>query len=167
MENQHHYDLSVLNKRTTLETSYVFKDIFGASTLSNEIRSMWNIFSLSEFQKYIADNHITSVSVCDARKSCIDYIVQTTFKNSYGSGQHYELYEERRQDDLNAIIDLIDLTDDEMKYFKDKSEHCDDFQSFCVKCEDCGSEVSPYEDAQSLSMESQSLCYSCLHERYI
>jgi hypothetical protein len=86
-----------------------------------------------------------------------------TFQNGYGAGFHVVLYEERRQEDLEAILSIANFSDIERQYFKKVSDFFEDDGSGLVPvCKKCDKEMSWLEDAKSNERGYESLCYSCV-----
>lgn len=112
-------------------------------------------------------NHAATGSLSDLTLCFLDFLKEKINDGGYGAGCHYELYEERRQEEIEIFLAKLNLTDEESRYFKKKIEYIDNFTSFMSPCNDCENEVSPHESAMSLQMEGEDLCSICLNKRYI
>jgi len=147
-------------------SSSVFNSIFNTKSTPDEFNSLATCFSSSDLNQYLSriDSDLSSQN--NARIHCIEYLIEKINKCKYGAGEHYELYKERKQDDLEYLISNLSLSSSELKHFKDQTYYDDNFNPYVTECEMCECEVSPYEDAKSTQMETKSLCSLCLDSLY-
>jgi hypothetical protein len=122
----------------------------------------WIEINAREFQEHLSRKfHQSSVVTDDElRAHLIGVLIQKINNNSYGAGQVYELYEERKQATLRSLLNRLILTTDEVLLIKNQCEYTEDMEPFKDLC-DCGAEVNALQFAQSLSMFGKTTCTNC------
>lgn len=140
-----------------INPSAVFKRIFSGSS---KINLTWNTYSLVGFMKYLEGKDISNLSNKNIRKACIDYIIFNNSHNNYGDGQFFEIYENRRQTDLNELLSCLTLYECEVQYLKSGSDFYEGDEYFQY-CEECEEKLSSDQGCISLQIEGRILCNSC------
>ena len=129
----------------------------------------WVTVSFEEWKTHLKkkalDNKlITSVSCL--KLEFLDFVIEKIKHNRYGASCDYELFEQRRQEEIELFLSDFTLTAEESAYFKERVGFIEDFSPYATFCSDCDGEVSAFASAKSLQMEGVELCSHCLNSRY-
>ncbi|MBA2653088.1 MAG: hypothetical protein H0U73_12620 [Tatlockia sp.] len=128
----------------------------------------WIVVNAHELQEKIGNNcpRYREEAYGVVRTTLIELIIHKINHGSYGAGQVYELYEERRQETLENVFAQVLLVDDEISHIKKQCDYVEGYIPYLDKCKDCGIGISASEYAQSLSFLGKECCSDCLPEYY-
>lgn len=135
----------------------------------NEFHGYWLSLTLDELASYIELKlHMNAIELNQKHfiLNLLDCIAEKINSSDFGSITHYELYEQRRQAEIELFLSALMISEEDKRYFKDKVEYIEEFSSFVAQCADCSKEVLPHAAALSEQMEGVELCTSCLNSRY-
>ncbi|MBA2710081.1 MAG: hypothetical protein H0U57_05780 [Tatlockia sp.] len=100
------------------------------------------------------------------RTTLIELIIHKINHDSYGAGQVYELFEERKQETLENVFAQVLLVDDEISHIKKQCDYVEGFIRFMDTCQDCGRDISASDYAESVSFLGKECCSNCLPKYY-
>lgn len=156
-----------------LVIQYIFDAFYQTLNISEhdskEFHGMWVSITLDEWLSYAKEKSLfdaTCILTTNFKKHFSDFLIEKINNCSYGSGSYYEIYEQRRQEEIELFLSKLHLRENAAIYFKEKVEYIEDFGSFTSKCEHCEKDVSPKIIAMSLQIEGEVLCTSCLNSLY-
>tara|TARA_Y100000588_G_C13984204_1_gene808594 strand:- start:397 stop:876 length:480 start_codon:yes stop_codon:yes gene_type:complete len=156
-----------------LVTQHIFDAFYQTLNISEheseEFHGMWVSITLDEWLSYAKEKSLfdaTCILTTNVKKHFCDFLIKKIYDCCYGSGSYYEIYEQRRQEEIEIFLSKLHLSENATIYFKEKVEYIGDFCSFSSKCEQCEEEVSPKIIAMSLQVDGKELCTSCLNSLY-
>lgn len=130
------------------------------------VQGGWVSVSLHEWIVYLEQKVCVNHSLMTdewLRHEFLNFIIQALDNCSYGAGCNYELYEERKQDDIQFFLSTLLLTPEESRYVKQESGYIDDFSPYVMICSKCGNEDAAIASAKSLQREGIELCTQCFN----
>lgn len=131
---------------------------------SKEFHGIWVLITLDEWLSYAKEKSLfDTINPTSSKKHFCDFLINKVNDCSYGAGSHYELYEERRHEEIELFLSKFHLSPNDILYFKENVEYIEDFCSFSSVCELCDEEISPKDIAISLQNAGKELCMSCLN----
>lgn len=124
----------------------------------------WIEVNTHELHEYSNKKCHSSPDVTDQeiRTNFIELIINKIGQHSYGSGQVYELYEERKQETLRDLFECLSFSEDEVILIKDRCDYSEDMEFFKDSCDECGVDVGALQMAMSLNMSGKTRCTNCL-----
>lgn len=152
----------------SLTSENINHTFYKALNLKNDVQAYqgkWVNISLQAWVNYVSNelSNIANESTINLDKYFVDFLVNKIFDADYKAGCFYEVYERRRQDEIEEILSTLNLNDNEVALFKSNVEYIDKTSSNPSICEDCGIEF-PSESGhiiQSLAIEGKELCQRC------
>jgi hypothetical protein len=120
-----------------------------------------NIHELHEYSNKKCHSY-SEVTNQEIRNNFIELIINKICHHSYGAGQVYELYEERKQATLRDLFVCLSLSENEMALIKDRCDYSEDVECFKDPCDECGIDVGALQMAMSLNISGKTLCTNCL-----
>lgn len=104
----------------------------------------------------------SDVSNQEIRTHFIELLINKINHHSYGAGQVYELFEERKQETLRVLFESLCCSENEVILIKDRCDYLENIESFKDSCDECGVDVGALQMAMSLDRSGKTLCTNCL-----
>jgi len=132
---------------------------------AESIDGTWNEFSLNDWVLNVENQKPDdSYNPQCLRVALLDYFIEKANKCTYGASCDYELFEERKQAEIETLLLTLSLSDDKKRIFKEKTGFIEESSPYEMICEKCGTKDSAFASAKSIEIEAMELCKGCLHD---
>lgn len=143
----------------------IFHQVLNVSNETQAFHGKWVCITLDEWLSYAKEKSLfeaTCLLTTNFKKHFFDFLIEKINVCGYGAGNFYEIYEQRRQEEIEIFLSNINLSDNEITDFKKNVDYVEDNGSFLSKCEFCDIDIPNGNIHLSLQLEGKILCNSCL-----